>query len=560
MQRIIRGVLVLLVAANASLLTDIRALVDVARQQTAQAVNSTLVMMYWQIGRRIREDVLQNERAEYGKEIVATLSRELTQEFGQGFGRRNLFRMMQFSEYFGDEQIVSALSTQLSWSHFVAILPVKDPLAREFYAEMCRVERWSVRTLRDKINGMVASTKAGTQGQEAEAVTDEATAETVELEPPAGQKLATPFDADKVLVLDHGEIVERGPHVVEALAGDRRHRHDRGVSEERAGDVIGDVEGRHCVLVDDIVDTAGTLFAGAMTDIVVSDHLLSLFVFWELTTITSYLLIGFEHSIGTSRLSAQQALIVTVSGELAMLAGLVLLGFLIPGLLGAALYIVPSVCRVPLFAPRLAEAAGRLQDVLVRPDQSVVDGCDDDWDKFDSFDAYDLFCHQWLEECRRVLKDDGAIWVIGSYHNIFRVGAILQDLGFWILNDIVWRKSNPMPNFRGKRLTNAHETLIWASKTEGSKPTFNYEALKALNEGVQMRSDWVIPLCTGHERLKDEAGDKAHPTQKPEALLHRVILGTTNPGDVVLDPFFGTGTTGSALTGCWTFLHSHIAG
>jgi modification methylase len=144
-----------------------------------------------------------------------------------------------------------------------------------------------------------------------------------------------------------------------------------------------------------------------------------------------------------------------------------------------------------------------------------------------------------------VLKPDGAIWVIGSYHNIFRVGAALQDAGFWVLNDVIWRKSNPMPNFRGKRLTNAHETLIWASKSEGAKYTFNYEALKALNEGVQMRSDWVLPICTGHERLKDEHGDKAHPTQKPESLLHRVILGTTNEGDVVLDPFFGTGTTGA---------------
>ncbi len=145
----------------------------------------------------------------------------------------------------------------------------------------------------------------------------------------------------------------------------------------------------------------------------------------------------------------------------------------------------------------------------------------------------------------RLLKPNGAIWVIGSYHNIFRVGAALQDQGFWLLNDVVWRKSNPMPNFRGKRLTNAHETLIWASRDENSKYTFNYEALKALNDGVQMRSDWVIPLCTGHERLKDENGDKAHPTQKPEALLHRILIATTNPGDVVLDPFFGTGTTGA---------------
>jgi modification methylase len=174
-----------------------------------------------------------------------------------------------------------------------------------------------------------------------------------------------------------------------------------------------------------------------------------------------------------------------------------------------------------------------------------VDAVDDHWDQFSSFAAYDTFTRDWMAAARRLLKPNGAIWVIGSYHNVFRMGAELQNQGFWILNDVVWRKSNPMPNFRGKRLTNAHETLIWASKAEGSKYTFNYEALKELNDGVQMRSDWVIPLCTGHERLKDDNGDKAHPTQKPEALLHRVILATTNPGDVVLDPFFGTGTTGA---------------
>jgi modification methylase len=187
----------------------------------------------------------------------------------------------------------------------------------------------------------------------------------------------------------------------------------------------------------------------------------------------------------------------------------------------------------------------QLRGDLHRPDNSKVDAVDDHWDQFDSFKAYDQFTKDWLAAARRLLKPNGAIWVIGSYHNVFRLGAELQNQGFWILNDVVWRKSNPMPNFRGKRLTNAHETLIWASKSEAGKYTFNYEALKALNEGVQMRSDWVIPLCTGHERIKDEAGDKAHPTQKPEALLHRVILGTTNPGDVVLDPFFGTGTTGA---------------
>ncbi|ABA77610.1 site-specific DNA-methyltransferase [Rhodobacter sphaeroides] len=187
----------------------------------------------------------------------------------------------------------------------------------------------------------------------------------------------------------------------------------------------------------------------------------------------------------------------------------------------------------------------QLRGDLHRPDNSRVDAVDDHWDQFSSFSVYDQFTREWLAAARRLLKPNGAIWVIGSYHNIFRVGAALQDQGFWILNDVVWRKSNPMPNFKGKRLTNAHETLIWASKQEASKYTFNYEALKALNEGVQMRSDWVIPICTGHERLKDEQGDKAHPTQKPEALLHRVMVATTNPGDVVLDPFFGTGTTGA---------------
>jgi modification methylase len=190
----------------------------------------------------------------------------------------------------------------------------------------------------------------------------------------------------------------------------------------------------------------------------------------------------------------------------------------------------------------------QLKGTLHRPNNSRVDACDDHWDQFDSFRAYDTFTKAWLTEARRLLKPDGAIWVIGSYHNIFRVGAELQNQGYWILNDVVWRKSNPMPNFRGKRLTNAHETMIWASKAEGARYTFNYEALKALNEGVQMRSDWVIPICNGGERLKDEKGDKAHPTQKPEALLHRILVGSTNPGDVVLDPFFGTGTTGAVAT------------
>ena len=187
----------------------------------------------------------------------------------------------------------------------------------------------------------------------------------------------------------------------------------------------------------------------------------------------------------------------------------------------------------------------QLKGELHRPDNSKVDAVDDHWDQFSSFAAYDKFTRDWLAAAGRLLKPHGAIWVIGSYHNIFRVGASMQDAGFWILNDVVWRKSNPMPNFKGKRFTNAHETMIWASKSEAGKYTFNYEALKALNEGVQMRSDWVLPICTGHERLKDEQGDKAHPTQKPESLLHRVLVASTNPGDVVLDPFFGTGTTGA---------------
>ena len=187
----------------------------------------------------------------------------------------------------------------------------------------------------------------------------------------------------------------------------------------------------------------------------------------------------------------------------------------------------------------------QLKGELHRPNNSRVDAVDDDWDRFDSFAAYDKFTRAWLTEAQRILKPDGALWVIGSYHNIFRLGTGIQDLGFWILNDVVWRKTNPMPNFRGKRLTNAHETLIWAAPSERARPTFNYDALKELNEGLQMRSDWVLPICTGGERLKDETGAKAHPTQKPEALLHRILVGTTNPGDVIVDPFFGTGTTGA---------------
>jgi modification methylase len=182
---------------------------------------------------------------------------------------------------------------------------------------------------------------------------------------------------------------------------------------------------------------------------------------------------------------------------------------------------------------------------LHRPDNSKVDAVDDAWDQFASFKDYDAFCRAWLTECRRVLKPDGALWVIGSYHNIFRLGTALQDIGFWLLNDVIWRKSNPMPNFKGKRFTNAHETLIWAARDKDSKYRFNYDAMKVFNDDLQMRSDWLLPLCTGGERLKDENGDKAHPTQKPEALLYRVIMACTQPGDVVLDPFFGTGTTGA---------------
>ena len=187
----------------------------------------------------------------------------------------------------------------------------------------------------------------------------------------------------------------------------------------------------------------------------------------------------------------------------------------------------------------------QLGEALTRPDNTHVSGVYEDWDNFESMAEYDDYTREWMSAARRVLKDDGAIWVIGSYHNIFRVGTVLQDLGFWILNDIIWNKSNPMPNFKGTRFTNAHETLIWAAKNPKSKYTFNYEAMKALNEDMQMRSDWSIALCTGKERLKDDKGEKLHSTQKPEALLYRVILASTKVGDVILDPFFGTGTTGA---------------
>ncbi|TCT06823.1 modification methylase [Aquabacter spiritensis] len=186
----------------------------------------------------------------------------------------------------------------------------------------------------------------------------------------------------------------------------------------------------------------------------------------------------------------------------------------------------------------------QLQGELKRPDESRVDAVDDAWDQFESFAAYDAFTRSWLAAVRRVMKPNATLWVIGSYHNIFRVGAAMQDQGFWILNDVIWRKANPMPNFRGRRFTNAHETLIWAARDPGAKGyVFNYEALKGGNEDVQVRSDWLIPLCTGNERLKDADGRKAHPTQKPEALLARILLSASRPGDVVLDPFLGSGTS-----------------
>ena len=187
----------------------------------------------------------------------------------------------------------------------------------------------------------------------------------------------------------------------------------------------------------------------------------------------------------------------------------------------------------------------QLNGDLSRPDQTKVDGVKESWDKFRSISEYDNYTKQWMSAARRVLKPNGSIWVIGSYHNIFRLGYILQDLDFWLLNDIIWRKVNPMPNFRGRRFTNAHETLIWASKTKTSKYTFNYEAMKSLNGDLQMRSDWSLPICTGEERLKNKDGKKIHPTQKPETLLNRVIMSSSTIGDVVLDPFFGTGTTGA---------------
>jgi modification methylase len=210
----------------------------------------------------------------------------------------------------------------------------------------------------------------------------------------------------------------------------------------------------------------------------------------------------------------------------------------------AAMAGLPAACVDLVFADPPYNL--QLHGDLKRPDDSHVDAVDEDWDKFSNFAAYDDFTRAWLAACRRVMKPNATLWVIGSYHNIFRVGAILQDLGFWILNDVIWRKSNPMPNFRGRRFTNAHETLIWASRESAARRyTFNYEALKAGNEDIQVRSDWTVALCTGEERLKGGDGKKLHPTQKPEALLARVILASSRPDDLVLDPFCGTGTTGA---------------
>ncbi len=208
----------------------------------------------------------------------------------------------------------------------------------------------------------------------------------------------------------------------------------------------------------------------------------------------------------------------------------------------AAMAALPAGCVDLVFADPPYNL--QLAQTLHRPEGGKVAAVDDEWDKFSSFATYDDFTRAWLREARRILKPDGAIWTIGSYHNIFRVGAALQDEGFWILNDIVWRKANPMPNFKGTRFTNAHETLIWAAKSETARYKFNYHAMKAMNDDLQMRSDWLFPICSGGERLKTD-GIKSHPTQKPEALLYRILLACTEPGDLVVDPFFGTGTTGA---------------
>lgn len=185
----------------------------------------------------------------------------------------------------------------------------------------------------------------------------------------------------------------------------------------------------------------------------------------------------------------------------------------------------------------------QLSDTLYRPDQTTVEAVTNDWDRFDTYASYDKFSLTWLKECKRVLKDNGALWVIGSYHNILRLGSCIQNLGYWILNDIIWQKTNPMPNFRGTRFTNAHETLLWCATSRNAKYTFNYQNLKELNEGKQMRSDWHIPICSGKERLRKDNNQRSHPTQKPEALLYRIILASTNKNDLILDPFLGSGTT-----------------
>lgn len=227
-----------------------------------------------------------------------------------------------------------------------------------------------------------------------------------------------------------------------------------------------------------------------------------------------------------------------------LVAGASWLNTIIKGDCVAALEALPDKSVDVIFAdpPYNLQLGGALH----RPDQSLVDACDDDWDQFASFEAYDAFTRAWLLACRRVLKPNGTIWVIGSYHNIFRVGTVLQDLRFWILNDVVWRKTNPMPNFKGRRFQNAHETMIWASRDANAKAyTFNYDAMKAANDDVQMRSDWLFPICSGGERLKGADGKKVHPTQKPEALIARLLMASSKPGDVVLDPFFGSGTTGA---------------
>jgi modification methylase len=252
---------------------------------------------------------------------------------------------------------------------------------------------------------------------------------------------------------------------------------------------------------------------------------------------------------GASRLPAQLQVLRTGGGEAKRPAAIVpvrpsprdaiLIGDCVAEMNG-----LPEACVDLVFADPPYNL--QLENALSRPDQSRVDAVDDDWDKFADFAEYDAFTRAWLTAARRIMKPNATIVVIGSYHNIFRVGAILQDLGFWILNDIIWRKTNPMPNFRGRRFTNAHETMIWAARDPGAKSyTFNYEALKAGNDDCQARSDWFLPICTGAERLKDEGGRKTHPTQKPEALLARVLVAASNAGDLVLDPFFGSGTTGA---------------